>query len=219
MAVLLVLVVAGVGFGIRVALARSQGEPQPVAPATSVAAPTEGVHKATPPGAPASGSATPAATTTGVVVDVGGQVRRRGVVRLGAGSRVVDALSAAGGPLPGADLAALNQARVLVDGELVFVPRPGEAPPAGANQPASGTGATGVPGAAGGGPPGAGAPVDLNRATAEQLDALPGVGPAIAARILEWRAQHGRFSSVDELGEVQGIGPKMLERLRALVRT
>ncbi|MEU0276856.1 ComEA family DNA-binding protein [Streptomyces sp. NPDC006195] len=144
-----------------------------------------------------------------VVVDVSGKVRRPGVLRLAAGSRVADALRAAGGAKPGADLTGLNRARVLMDGEQVLVGGP--APPAsgvGAG-PASGTGA------------GAGAavgPVSLNAATPEQLDTLPGVGPVLAQHIIDYRGRHGGFRSVDELREVNGIGERRFADLQSLVR-
>ncbi|WP_409483337.1 ComEA family DNA-binding protein [Arsenicicoccus dermatophilus] len=243
LAVLLLLLVAGATFGVRVALARGEAEPRPVERVSgpdregasgsgSQRDPGGGLTRGSAPGSGSSAVASPGAAvpgvagvssgagTAGVVVDVQGQVRRRGVARLGPGSRVIDALTAAGGALPGADLSTLNQARVLTDGELVYVPRPGETVPpaaAGGTAVAGGAAPPGSTGTAPGGG-GVGAVVDLNRATAEQLDALPGVGPAISGRILEWRSQHGRFSTVDELGEVQGIGPKLLERLRPLVR-
>ncbi|WP_029211697.1 helix-hairpin-helix domain-containing protein [Arsenicicoccus bolidensis] len=229
LALLLVLVLAGVAFGVRVAMARSQGEPEPVPSAAADREAGDGVQRggssvaATSPGrgggtGPA--AATPSPASTGVIVDVGGQVRRHGVVRLAPGARVVDALAAAGGALPGADLGGLNQARVLVDGEQVYVPRPGEKAPVQSGSPGgvSPPGGTSPSGGGAAGTAAPGAPVDLNTATVEQLDTLPGVGPAIAGRIMEWRTQHGRFSSIDELGEVQGIGPKLLERLRAQVR-
>jgi competence protein ComEA len=147
------------------------------------------------------------------------------VVRLPAGARVDDAVAAAGGALDGADLTRVNLARALVDGEQLFVPRPGEplpaqlaAPPAGAGQgePAGQGGQGAGPGGASGAG-GQGAPLNINTATSAQLEELPGVGPVLAGRIVEWREQNGRFSSVDELGEVSGIGPKVLERLRPLV--
>jgi len=151
----------------------------------------------------------PSATAALLVVDVEGRVRRPGLVRLPPGSRVADALRSAGGGAPGAVLAQLNLARVLTDGEQLLVPGPGDsvAPVAPV-----------APSAAPGSVPGASAPVDLNVATQEGLDALPGVGPVLAGRIIAWRTAHGRFTSVDELGEVPGIGPKALERLRPLVR-
>ena len=141
-----------------------------------------------------------------------GQVRHAGVVRLPAGSRVQDALAAAGGARTGADLTAVNLARLLVDGEQIVVPKPGQrwSPPPALPHRDRPEVAQVVPAA--------GVPVDLNSATADQLDALPGVGPVLAGRILDWRAQHGRFSSVDELGEVSGIGEKVLARLRSMVR-
>jgi competence protein ComEA len=147
-----------------------------------------------------------------VLVDVEGRVRRPGLQRLPAGARVADAVTAAGGTTAGALVASLNLARVLADGEQILVPGPGDpvATPGGA--PALGGGGTASV------PSGAAAPVDLNAATQDGLDALPGVGPVLAGRIMAWRAQHGRFTSVDELAEVPGIGPKMLERLRPLVR-
>lgn len=166
---------------------------------------------------PPSGSAGPPVPggTTGaeIVVDVSGKVRRPGIHRLPAGSRVVDALGAAGGVRPGTDTDGLNRARFLVDGEQVVVGGPA---PAGIGGPGAGTGAAG---SAGGGP-GAGpaAPVPLNTATVDQLDALPGVGPVLAQHIVDYRAQHGGFRSVDELREVNGIGERRFADLRNLVR-
>lgn len=136
-----------------------------------------------------------------VVVHVAGHVAAPGVVELPQGSRVHDALDAAGGPTAAADLAAVNLARPAVDGEQIYVPAPGESPPATA--PAHGDEPS---------------VVDLNTATADQLDALPGIGPVLAGRIVDWRTEHGRFTVVEELGEVAGIGPTLLERLRDRVR-
>ncbi|WP_432506731.1 helix-hairpin-helix domain-containing protein [Kineococcus arenarius] len=168
---------------------------------------------ATPGAAEVSPAASLVATPTGsVVVHVVGRVLAPGLVTLPAGSRVADALTAAGGAAPEADLAALNLARTLADGEQVLVPAPGEAPaPAPAPSAAAGGAAAGAAGAAAG-------PLDLNTAGAEQLDALPGVGEVLAARIVAWRQANGRFTSVEELGEVQGIGPKLLDGVRDLVR-
>lgn len=148
-----------------------------------------------------------------VVVHVVGQVASPGLVSVVEGARVADALAAAGGTLPDADVAALNLARTVVDGEQVVVPRPGEAlPPVGS---APGTVAGAAPA---GGAGAAGGVVDLNAADAAALDALPGIGPVLAERIVAWRAEHGRFTSVDELGEVSGIGPSTLDDLRDMVR-
>lgn len=147
-----------------------------------------------------------------VVVDVSGKVREPGLQRLPAGSRVADALRAAGGVSPGTDTEGLNRARLLVDGEQVVV----GAPPA-----VAGPGAAGGPGAVGSGGAAAGAaaaPVGLNTATLEQLDTLPGVGPVLAQHIIDYRTQHGGFRSVDELREVNGIGDRRFADLQNLVR-
>ncbi|MGH4028235.1 helix-hairpin-helix domain-containing protein [Actinomycetota bacterium Odt1-20B] len=158
----------------------------------------------------------------GIVVDVSGKVRRPGIHRLPPGSRVADALRAAGGLRPGADAEGLNRARLLVDGELVAVGVPG----AGAGPPGgSGAGAAGGAGTDGaGGARGVGdatapsTPVGLNTATAEQLDGLPGVGPVLAQHIIDYRTEHGGFRSVDELREVNGIGDRRFADLQNLVR-
>lgn len=134
-----------------------------------------------------------------VVVHVVGQVLQPGLVHLPAGARLADAIDAAGGAGPEADLAAINLARVLTDGEQVVVPRPGE-------QPQSA-------GAAGADPA-----IDLNTAATADLDTLPGIGPVLAQRIVDWRTEHGAFTAVDELAEVRGIGSSVLEGLRDLVR-
>lgn len=147
--------------------------------------------------------------TAGVVVHVVGQVAAPGLVTVPADARVADALDAAGGATPEADLAALNLARTVTDGEQIVVPRPGEAVPApDAGGPAAASGA----GAAADGV------VDLNSADAAALDALPGIGPVLAERIVAWREENGPFTSVDELGEVSGIGPAVLADVRDLVR-
>jgi competence protein ComEA len=116
------------------------------------------------------------------------------VVTVSAGARVIDAVRAAGGPLPGVDLSLLNLARKVADGELIVVGMPGA--------PAD----TGAAAAGGPRPAGAGGKVDLNTATLEQLDGLPGVGPVLAQRILDWREANGPFTTVDQLREVTGIG-------------
>ncbi|MFG3345327.1 helix-hairpin-helix domain-containing protein [Streptomyces sp. NPDC048018] len=147
-----------------------------------------------------------------IVVDVGGKVLRPGVFTLPAGSRVTDALRAAGGVRPGTDLTGLNRARVLLDGEQVVV---------GPGALASGAGAGGAPGGGGGAAPGAPvpvAPLSLNTATVEQLDGLPGVGPVLARHIVEHRVEHGGFRSVAELRDVNGIGARRFADLAPLVR-
>jgi competence protein ComEA len=140
-----------------------------------------------------------------VTVHVAGAVRHPGVYRFPAGARVNDALRRAGGPRAHADLDAVNLAAKLDDGRQILVPlRAAAAPGLAAVPPA---GATTAPAA----------PVNLNTATLEQLDTLDGVGPGIAQRILDYRAQHGGFRRVEELGEVPGIGAKRLATLTPLV--
>jgi len=160
-------------------------------------------------------------TDAEVTVSVVGLVHQPGLVTLGAGSRVADALAAAGGAVDGADLVGLNMARRVGDGEQIVV---GLSSPPGA-PPSMGSSITSPPGAVPDSPSAsgekgtvAGELVDLNTATVEQLDALPGVGPVTAAAIVAWRDANGSFAGVDQLGEVDGIGPARLEKLRALVR-
>ncbi|MFJ4845143.1 MULTISPECIES: helix-hairpin-helix domain-containing protein [unclassified Streptomyces] len=138
-----------------------------------------------------------------LVVDVAGKVRHPGLRRLPTGARVADALEAAGGALPGADTSALNLARRLADGEQIVVGRAA----------APGMPVLAAPGAA----PAPPAAVSLNGATADQLDTLPGVGPVLARHILEYRAQHGGFTSVDQLRDVNGIGDRRFADLKPLV--
>ncbi|AEE46498.1 Soluble ligand binding domain protein [Cellulomonas fimi ATCC 484] len=167
--------------------------PEPTAPALAAPGPTG--SGARPP------DAAPAPTPAPVLVHVVGAVSAPGLVELDAGARVADALSAAGGTSADADLALLNLARVLVDGEQVVVPRVGEAP-----APAASGSAPAAPGL-----------VDLNTADAAALDGLPGIGPVLAQRIVEHRSD-APFTSVDDLADVRGIGPALLDQLRDLVR-
>ncbi|MFK0253419.1 helix-hairpin-helix domain-containing protein [Streptomyces sp. NPDC090445] len=189
-AVAVVLAVA-VGFGVQ---QYWSARPQPVTAPPAVAPATE---PAPAPG-PAPGPPGGAESGSRIVVDVSGKVRDPGVRRLPAGSRVEDALAAAGGATPGTDTTGLNRARVLVDGEQVVVGGP--APPA-----------------AGPGGPAAG-PLSLGTATVEQLDALPGVGPVLAQHIVDFRTARGGFRSVEELRQVNGIGERRFADLRKLVR-
>ncbi len=154
-----------------------------------------------------------------VVVSVVGLVAKPGLVTLAPDARVADAVSAAGGAIGGADTLGLNLARHLSDGEqiVVGIGTPAGQPTALGSSVSGGPPAASTPPAAPGkGPPAE--PVDLNTATVEQLDALPGVGPVTAAAIVAWRDANGKFGSVDQLGDVDGIGPARLEKLRALVR-
>ncbi|HET8606949.1 MAG TPA: ComEA family DNA-binding protein [Gaiellaceae bacterium] len=145
--------------------------------------------------------ARPARAAPRLVVDVAGAVRRPGLYRLAPGTRVADALAAAGGAAPRADVAAVNLAAPLADGEQVLVPARGAAG-----------------GAAGGAAaPAAGGPVDLNSASPEQLDALPGIGPSTAAKIVAYRQAHGPFRSLAELDAVPGIGAGRIAQLKGLV--
>lgn len=152
-----------------------------------------------------------------LVVHVSGAVATPGVIELPAGSRVDDAITAAGGARSDADLDALNLARPATDGERIHVPVPGEPPPAAAGQAASSAPASGgsTSGAAAGGTSSGGGAININTADATQLDELPGVGPAIAQRIVEHRQTAGPFRSVDDLQDVPGIGPSTLDKIRA----
>jgi competence protein ComEA len=191
--VLVVAVVIASGAGV--VLWRAGTAPRIAPPATSP------LGAAAPGPAPA---ATPSAAPEVVVVHVAGAVRRPGLYELPAASRVADAIRAAGGPRRAADLDALNLADVLSDGLKVDVPRRGETP---AVAPAVTPGATPAPGSL----------VDLNQADQAALETIPGIGPVKAAAILDYRAQIGSFSSVDELLEVSGIGPATLETMRPYV--
>lgn len=183
LALVAVLVVLGAGFWAW--QSRPQVEPvaavTPVVPSASID-PTEAVGE--------------------LVVAVAGKVRRPGLVRVPAGARVADAVQAAGGALPGVDVALFNPARKLVDGELILI---------GVTAPPGVASAGGAAGAVPGGK------VNLNTATLAQLDTLPGVGPVLAQRILDHREKHGGFRSVSDLRQVGGIGDTRYEQLKDLV--
>lgn len=186
-----VFVLAVVGFTVWAD--EPSAEPAPNLPVSTL--------QAMPPAAPPAPSAPPER----VVVSVVGRVERPGLVTLAPGARVAEALDAAGGPLPDTDATGLNLARKLADGEQLYVAVP--APPGAAEEPRGS-----------GGNPVDDGKVDLNTATKEQLDALPGVGTVTAERILQWRSGHGRFTSVDQLREVGGIGDSKLSKLRDRIR-
>lgn len=197
LAAVAVVVVLGAGFWTW----RSRPQAEPVRPTPTVAGPEASGGSA--PG--------PAGRPTGeMVVAVAGRVRRPGLVRVPAGARVADAVEAAGGALPGVDVALLNPARKVADGELILV---GVTAPPGATGPdAAPAGPAAAPG--GGLPSGK---VNLNSATLAQLDTLPGVGPVLAQRILAHRDQQGGFRSVGDLRQVDGIGDARYEQLKDLV--
>ena len=152
-----------------------------------------------------------------IVVHVAGAVAKPGVVQVPSGSRVYEAVAAAGGSTPAADLNRLNLAAVVEDGQKIYVPQPGETMPSDASGASSG-GAAGGGGASDGSTAAGGGKTNLNTAGVEELDALPKVGPVLAQRIVDWRKEHGPFKTVEELDAVDGVGPKMLETLLPLVR-
>jgi competence protein ComEA len=152
-----------------------------------------------------------------IIVHVAGAVVRAGIVELPQGSRLHEAIAAAGGSSPDADPDQLNLAAVLEDGQKVLVPRQGETVPAG-SAPAAGSGEPGSPAAGADGTAAAAGRINLNTAGADELATLPRVGPVLAQRIVEWRAEHGPFQRVEELDAVDGVGPKLLAALLPLVR-
>lgn len=189
---------------VNVAETETAGEPVPEA--NTVPRPSAGSS----PGGSGTGD------TGKIIVHVAGAVVRAGVVELPQGSRLHEAIDAAGGSAPDADPDQLNLAAVLEDGQKVLVPRRGETVPAG-TAPA---GDSGVPGSTTGGagaPPAAGK-INLNTAGADELATLPRVGTVLAQRIVDWRTQHGHFQRVEELDAVDGVGPKLLAALLPLVR-
>ena len=209
------LLVLGLGLALRAVLTAPDGASGAASP-TATGLPAAAVDPAVdpaatgPPGsAAAPGPADPAGAPAGrIVVHVVGAVVSPGVVVLADGARVADAIAAAGGAASDADTEQLNLARVLGDGEQVRVPHAGEqlvAPDPGPSPPG---------GVSGGSTPGGGV-VNINTAGAAELEALPGIGPALAARIVEYRDGHGPFASVDDLTDVPGIGPAKLEALRS----
>ena len=188
----LVLVVIGLAVAVFVTAVSPHGASSVVAPSSPV--PTPG---------PASRQAPSGATGTVIYVHILGQVADPGLYALHDGDRAVDVVAAAGGLTASADPASLNLARFLSDGEQIVVPAVGEAPPA-----SVAAGGTAIPGK-----------VNINTADEPTLETLPRVGPAMAARILAWRAANGRFTAVEDLMSVSGIGEKTFEGLKDLVTT
>lgn len=189
----LALVAVVVLGGAAVLAWQARPRPEVVAPVVSASEQPE----------PAAAESVPAA----VVVAVTGKVHRPGLVRLPAGARVADAIDAAGGALPGTDLSLVNLARKVSDGELIAI---GVAVP-------PGVGSGDVPGGGGPAPGAPGGKVNLNTATQAELEALPGVGPVLAQRILHYRQRQGGFRSTSELRRVEGIGDARYEQLKDLV--
>ena len=148
-----------------------------------------------------------------VLVHVAGAVVHPGLVRVATGARVADAITAAGGPVPDADLDRLNLAAKVADGQRILVVVRGAA----GSEPAAGSGASGGGADASGGAPADGAPVNLNTATVADLDGLPGIGPTLAAAILRERERRGGFTSIEQLRDVRGIGEKRFADLKGLV--
>ena len=154
----------------------------------------------------ASPSVSPSPSPGVVVVYVSGWVERPGVYEFKEGDRIVDAIERAGGPKRGADLNALNLAAFLTDAQQVLVMKKGQAPP-----PTASSGSTSSGGTAAGAP---GGPINLNTATLDQLETLPGIGPALGQRIIDYREEHGPFRSVEGLLDISGIGEKRLADLQ-----
>jgi competence protein ComEA len=189
----LAAVVAALVVGGRFLVGSDGGDAATAHPTATLAA-----HELEPAGVGTSGPDQPM-----IVVHVAGAVRHPGIYQVPDGSRVDDAIAAAGGAKRGAKLHLLNLASLLSDGQQVLVP----------GRTSAGDSVTPAPSSAGVPPP----PVNLNTASLEDLDALPGVGPVTAQRILDYKSEHGPFASVDELDAVPGIGPARLEQLRELV--
>jgi len=171
---------------------------RPPAATTESTLPYASPHTTTTVAGSAVGDAVAGQSGAQVVVHVAGAVVSPGVYAVGAGARVIDAVQAAGGFAIDADPDAINLAAKVSDGQRIYVPKVGETVVAADGSVGSG-------------------PLNLNQATAEQLDTLPGVGPATAAAIIAYRDQHGPFASVDDLADVRGIGPAKLDALRGLV--
>jgi competence protein ComEA len=203
-----VAIAAGVAW-FRAGIAPSASAPDPPAAASGGTTTSSNFS-------PTTAAVVTSTTTSAIVVDVEGAVRAPGVVSLPASARVIDAIRAAGGATAGADLTRLNLAARLSDGTRIAVPLIGQPPPAldptavsGSADPAAGDPGTGTDGASG--------PINVNTATSEQLEELPGIGPTLAAAIVQERETNGAFRSVDDLTRVPGIGDGRLSQLHDLV--
>ena len=192
--IVVVVLIAAVGVW-RHAVAREHS--QALAQSSSEREESEATPVATSPSPYVPASASAGDRTDAVVVYVSGAVASPGVLTLPASSRVIDAITAAGGATPEADLESINLARVIVDGEQIRVGVVGESPPVASE--------AGTP---------AGTCIRLATATEAELQTLPGIGPALATRIISYRATHPRLSSVEELDDVPGIGPSLIDKIR-----
>ena len=207
----LIIVVIALLAGVGLWYTRSLPRPVDVATTAGSAAPGVQVSFGASPGAEpavaaASGSFSASASASAaptLIVDVAGAVRKPGVFEFQPGDRVIDAVERAGGALEKADLTLLNLAAPLTDGQQILVPKKGETP-------------SGAP-VVGGVPGGPTTLVNINSADEATLETLNGVGPVLAAAIIQYRTEHGPFASVDQLDEVSGIGPATLEDLRSQV--
>lgn len=169
-------------------------------PVTAIDAPVEAPHEH-----PDGEDLVPSAVEPAeVVVHVAGEVREPGIVHVPAGARAADAIDAAGGPTGDAELSAINLARIVEDGEQLYVPLPGEPMPDESDRQIT----------EGGTSDSARGAVNLNTATSEELQTLPGIGPAMAERIITWRQTHGEFTRADQLLEIRGIGPRVFAELQ-----
>ncbi|HEU5486345.1 MAG TPA: helix-hairpin-helix domain-containing protein [Microlunatus sp.] len=195
---------------------------RPVAVAVTPPPVTSSGTKSAPADGSSAGAPSPTGSPSAVVVHVLGAVRKPGLVSLTAGSRVQDALDAAGGLTGKADPGELNLAQPVNDGQQIVVGTRGK--PSGEvrdgsdGSTGSGTGTGSGSGGSSGGAPAADQPVNLNAASQAQLEELPGVGPVMAGKIIAWRTEHGRFSRVEELQEIDGVGPKTYAKLAPLCR-
>lgn len=213
-----VLLIAALAVAVAISAFAPRGDTRTV---TAITAATGAPGSSSVPvGTEATGRGSPAAAATAVpvrlFVHVLGAVRNPGLFQVHAGARVVDAVAAAGGFADDANQGGVNLARTIADGEQIVVPRVGEDLP----PPPAGGAAGGAVGAAGGGGGGvtATAPVNINTATTAELETLPRIGPAMAQRIVDWRTANGRFTSIDDLLSVTGIGQKTLDGFKDLVR-
>lgn len=197
--VVIVVTLAGAGLWYVRSLPRPVDIAATTAPSSAAsAAPAVVSGSATP---DASGSAQPA---TSVIVDVAGWVRKPGVYEFPAGARVIDAVEEAGGPREGAELELLNLAATLTDGQQILVPKEGQAPIVPVSGGTTGSGTTG-------------GLININTADATAFEALNGIGEVLAGAIVQYREEHGAFTSVDQLEDVPGIGPATLEEIRSQV--